>query len=173
MTTLDFLKNQVIETRTFTKSLISEMPEDLWFKIPENTDSNFAWQIGHIFLAQNFHIISCAFGRESKIFEKIPIQSYAKVFAGLGSHHRSVNKDFVTVSELKDNFNFVFDFCIKKLDSATDEILTQELEPTPFRNPIAKNKYDAISWSFKHEMWHCAEMEQIKIKLGKQFKWIS
>lgn len=58
MTTLEFLKNQVIETRSFTKRLISEMPEDLWFEIPENTDSNFAWQIGHIFLAQNYHIIS-------------------------------------------------------------------------------------------------------------------
>lgn len=172
MTTLDFLKNQVIETRNFTKRMISEMPEDLWFKIPENTDSNFAWQIGHILLAQNYHIISCAFGRDKVVFDRIPMQSYAKVFGGLGSPHRSVKKDFVSISELKDNFNFVFDLCIEKLDSANDEILTKDLEPTPFKNPIAKNKYDAISWSFKHEMWHCAEMEQIKIKLGKQFKWI-
>lgn len=173
MTTLDFLKNQVTETRNFTKRLISEMPDDLWFNIPENTDSNFAWQIGHIFLAQNYHIISCAFGREPKIFEKIPVQSYANVFGGLGSHHRSVDKDFVKISELKDNLDFVFDLCIEKLATSNDEILTEELEPTPFKNPIAKNKYDAISWSFKHEMWHCAEMEQIKIKLGKQFKWIN
>lgn len=171
MTTLDFLKDQVIETRNFTKRLISEMPEDLWFEIPENTDSNFAWQVGHIFVAQNYHVISCVFGREPKIFEKIPIRSYMKVFAGLGSLHRSVDKDFVTIPELTENLDFVFDLCIEKLDKTNDEILKEELEPTPFRNPIAKNKYQSISWSFKHEMWHCAEMEQIKIKFGKQFKW--
>ncbi|MBK8808955.1 MAG: DinB family protein [Bacteroidales bacterium] len=173
MTTLDFLKKQVIETRSFTKRMISEMPEDLWYEIPENTNSNFAWQIGHIFLAQNYHIISCAFGREPRIFEKIPVQSFAKVFGGLGSIQRFVDKDFVSTSELKDNFDFVFDLCIQKLETANDDILSENLEPTPFKNPIAKNKYDAISWSFKHEMWHCAEMEQIKIKLGKQFKWIN
>ena len=173
MTTLEFLKNQVIETRSFTKRLISEMPEDLWFEIPENTDSNFAWQIGHIFLAQNYHIISCAFGRDKAIFERIPMQSWAKVFGGLGSPNRSVAMEFVKISELKDNFDFVFDLCIEKLNNANDGILNKELEPTPFKNPIARNKYEAISWSFKHEMWHCAEMEQIKIKLGKQFKWIS
>jgi len=172
MTTLEFLTNQLVETRSFTKRLIAEMPEELWFEKPENTDTNFAWQIGHIFLAQHYHIISCSFGRDPKIFEKIPVHSYAKVFSGLGSQHRSVQDDFVTISDLKDNLDFVFDLCIEKLDGANDSILEEDLEPTLFKNPIAHNKYDAISWSFKHEMWHCAEMEQIKIKLGKQFKWI-
>ncbi len=172
MTKLKFLKDQVKETRTFTKRLIAEMPEDLWYKIPENTDSNFAWQIGHIFLAQNYHVISCAFGIEPRITERIPLRAYTKELAGLGSDHRSINKDFISPSGLIENLNFVFDMCIEKLENANDEILTEDLEPTLFKNPIAKNKYDAISWSFKHEMWHCAEMEQIKISLGKQFKWI-
>lgn len=133
---------------------------------------NFAWQIGHILLAQNFHIISCAFGRDKKIFEKIPIPEYAKIFAGLGSLSRAVDKDFITISKLKEHFEFVFNRCIEKLDNATDDILQDKLEPLPFKNPIAKNKYEAISWSFKHEMWHCAELEQIKIALGKPFKWL-
>lgn len=173
MTTLDFLKNQVIETRSFTKRLILEMPEDLWFTIPENTDSNFAWQIGHILLAQNYHIISCAFGRDKAVFDRIPIQSWANLFGGIGSPNRSVQSDLVKIPELRDNFEFIFELCVEKLESANEEILTASLEPTPFKNPIAKTKYDAISWSFKHEMWHCAEMEHIKIKLGKQFKWIN
>ena len=172
MTTLKLLKDQVIETRSFTKRLIAEMPEDLWYEIPENTDSNFAWQIGHIFLAQNYHIISCVFGIESKVTEKIPLRIYSKVLAGLGSAHRSINKDFASPSELIENLDFVFELCLEKLDNANDQILTEDLEPTIFKNPIARNKYDAISWSFKHEMWHCAEMEQIKIALGKQFKWV-
>ncbi len=172
MSTLDFLKDQIVETRSFTNRLIEEMPEDLWYVKPDHTDSNFAWQIGHVFLAQNYHVISCAFGRDPKVFDKIPVQSYSKVFAGLGSDNRSVDKDFITITELKDGFNFIFDLCVEKLVFASDEILDKELEPTSFKNPIAKNKYEAIAWSFKHEMWHCAEMEHIKTKLGKKFKWI-
>lgn len=172
MTTVDFLKNQVVETRNFTKRLIAEMPEELWFEIPENTNANFAWQIGHIMLAQHYHIISCAFGIEPAVLEKIPVREYGKVFAGLGSPHRSVGTDFATPGELRENLDFVFDQCVDKLAHANDEMLKEELEPASFKNPIAQNKYDAISWSFKHEMWHCAEMEQIKIRLGRQFQWL-
>ena len=172
MTAIIFLKNQLIETRNFTKRLTLGIPEDLWFEIPENTNSNFAWQIGHIFLAQYYHIISCSFGGDKRVFDKIPIPSYAKVMGGLGSPDRSISKDFTSTAELKENLDFIFDLCIEKLDNSNDDILNNKLEPTVFKNPIATNKYEAISWSFKHEMWHCAEMEQIKIKLGKQFEWI-
>jgi hypothetical protein len=50
--------------------------------------------------------------------------------------------------------------------------LYNQLEPIPFKHPMADNKYEAISWSFKHEMWHCAEMEDIKRRLGYPTKWM-
>ena len=173
MTTMNFLKKQVIETRTFTNRLISEMPEDLWYTIPENTNTNFAWQIGHLLMAQNFHIFSCAFGRNQEIFGRIPMQEYSKVFRGLGSYERSIPKEYVSIDKLKDYFNLVFDLCVEYMDKSNDDILFDKLEPIPFKHPIANNKYEAISWSFKHEMWHCAEMEQIKWQLGNQMKWIN
>lgn len=172
MSTIHFLTNQIIETRNFTNRLISEMPEELWYEIPENTDANFAWQIGHLLTAQNYHINFCVFGMDRQVFDKIPLKSYAEVFGGLGSPKRSVSQDFVTTKELWKNMDYIFSICLGKLDNADEKMLGEELEPTLFKNPIAKNKYEAISWSFKHEMWHCAEMEQIKIRLGKQFNWL-
>lgn len=44
MSKIDFLKEQIIEARTFVNRLMSELPEDLWYVIPEGTDSNFIWQ---------------------------------------------------------------------------------------------------------------------------------
>jgi hypothetical protein len=173
MTTIIFLKNQVIETRKFTNRMISDMPEDLWFTIPKDTNSNFAWQIGHILMAQNFHVFACALGRNQKITEIFPIQEYSKIFRGLGSSERSVEKGYVTSNKLKRYFDFVYEQCLEGLDKATDDILHDKLEPIPFKHPVANNKYEAISWSFKHEMWHCAEMEQIKLQLGKQMKWVN
>jgi len=147
MTTVDFLKNQVVETRSFTKRLISEMPDDLWFDIPEGTNSNFAWQVGHILLAQNYHIISCAFGRDKSVFNRIPMKEWAKVFGGLGSQNRSVTKDFVKISELKNNLDFVYNLCIEKLDAANDEFLTKELEPTPFKGVLNTKCGIVLKWS--------------------------
>ncbi len=38
--------------------------------------------------------------------------------------------------------------------------------------PAAKVKYDALSWGFKHEMWHSAETKEIKRTLGHPIKWL-
>ena len=48
MSKIEFLKEQMIEARAFVKRLMSELPEDLWYVIPEGTDSNFIWQVGHL-----------------------------------------------------------------------------------------------------------------------------
>ena len=57
MSKIDFLKEQIIESRDFVNRLVSELPESLWYTIPQGTDSNFAWQIGHLIISQNFHAI--------------------------------------------------------------------------------------------------------------------
>ena len=82
MRKIDFLKEQIIESRNFVNRLISEIPQDLWYTIPQSTDSNFAWQIGHLMISQNFHAITCITGRNTKITELIPIVDYVKIFNG-------------------------------------------------------------------------------------------
>ena len=58
MSKIDFLKEQIIESRNFVNRLVSEVPENLWYTIPEGTDSNFAWQIGHAKINGTFVISS-------------------------------------------------------------------------------------------------------------------
>ena len=84
MSKIEFLKDQFIESRNFVNRLVSEMPEDLWFTIPENTDSNFAWQIGHLMMAQNFHALTVITGRNEQVNNLIPAR-FNKVFNGMGS----------------------------------------------------------------------------------------
>ena len=72
MNRIEFLREQIIESRNFVNRLVSELPEDLWFVIPENTDSNFAWQIGHLIVAQNFHAITVITGWNEKVNRVIP-----------------------------------------------------------------------------------------------------
>ena len=172
MSKIEFLKNQIIESRSFVNRLISEIPEELWYTIPKNTDSNFAWQIGHVMMAQNFHAITVINGRNEEVDKLIPVVRYNKIFNGMGSLHRSIDKDLIPTSTLINQLDTVHEICIRNLEKLSDEILTDNLEPIPFKHPVANNKYEALSWCFKHEMWHSAEMEAIKIVLGYPIKWM-
>jgi len=66
MSKIDFLKEQIIEARTFVNRLMSELPEDLWYVIPEGTDSNFIWQVGHLLVSQNFQYTDSCYRGERK-----------------------------------------------------------------------------------------------------------
>ena len=171
MSKINFLKEQIVETRNFVNRLVSELPEDLWYTIPDGTDSNFAWQIGHLIISQHFHAICCVTGKNEAVYKIIPVQEYVKIFNGMGALHRSIEKDLISTSKLKIQLYAVHDICINSISSLNDSILSEELEPIPFNHPIANNKYEALSWCFKHEMWHSAEMEAIKVALGYSIEW--
>lgn len=172
MKQMDFLRQQIIESRNFVNRLISEIPMDLWYDIPANTDSNFAWQIGHLMISQNFHAITCITGRNAEIARLIPVAEYVKLFNGMGTQHRSVEKDIIAPWRLMEQLNGVHEICIGSLACLNDDILTEALEPIPFQHPVARNKYEALSWCFKHEMWHSGEMEAIKQALGYPIVWM-
>ena len=172
MRKIEFLKDQFIESRNFVNRLVSEIPEDLWFIIPENTDSNFAWQIGHLMMAQNFHALTVITGLNEQVNNLIPVVQFNKIFNGMGSLHRFVEKNIITAKELKEQFDAVHEICLDNLSKLSDDVLLDKLEPIPFKHPVAENKYEALSWCFKHEMWHSAEMEAIKRDLNYPIKWI-
>lgn len=172
MRQIDFLREQIIESRNFVNRLISELPQSLWYEIPENTDSNFIWQIGHLMISQNFHAITCITGRNNKVSNSIPIADYVRLFNGMGALHRSVEKDIISPVKLIKQFNGVHEICIENLSKLDDDVLSHALEPIPFKHPVANTKYDALSWCFKHEMWHSAEMEAIKLALNHPIVWM-
>jgi hypothetical protein len=172
MSKIDFLRDRIIESRNFVNRLISELPEDLWYVIPESTDSNFAWQIGHLIISQNFHAVTCITGKHERIHDLIPVADYVKLFNGMGTLHRSVERDLIPSSRLKQQFDIVHEICIENLNKLSDDILTENLEPIPFKHPVAETKHDALSWCSSHEMWHGAEMEAIKRELGYPIRWM-
>jgi len=172
MSKINFLKEQIIESRNFVNRLISELPESLWYTIPEGTYSNFAWQIGHLIISQNFHAITCITGRDEAVSQLIPVIDYVKIFNGMGTLHRSAERDIIPAAELKKQLDDIHEICISNLSCLNDSVLSEVLEPIPFKHPVANTKYEALAWSFKHEMWHSAEMEAIKRALGHPIKWM-
>lgn len=172
MSRINFLRDQIIESRNFVNRLISELPEELWYVIPADTDSNFAWQIGHLMISENFHAITVVTGANERVNKLIPVREYVRLFNGMGTLHRSVEENLIPSQILKKQFDAVHQICLENLNNLTDDILQDNLEPIPFKHPVAETKYEALSWCFKHEMWHSAEMEEIKRALGYPVKWM-
>jgi hypothetical protein len=90
----------------------------------------------------------------------------------MGTLHRSVKEGLIPTTLLKEQFDSVHEICIENLSYLNDNILFEALEPVPFKHPVANNKYEALSWCFKHEMWHSAEMEALKLALDYPIKWM-
>lgn len=172
MSKIDFLKEQIIEARAFVNRLMSELPEDLWYVVPDGTDSNFIWQAGHLLVSQNFHTMTAVTGVNERVGRLMPIKEYNKIFNGMGTLHRSITKDLIPVTKLREQLDNVHQICIENLELMNDEALVEPLAPLPFKHPVAETKDEALSWSFKHEMWHSAEMEAIKRDLGYPIVWM-
>jgi hypothetical protein len=167
---IEFLIEQIGETRDFTNRLISEIPRELWFEIPEHTDMNFAWQIGHLIVSQNFHCITVVHGKNPKVFDTMPIMKYIRSFYGMGTEHRSIEEGIYPATQLHDHFDLIQQITLDLLETFPEKKLNDPLEPIPLKHPLATTKYEALSWSFKHEMWHCAEMEMVKRLIGRPIK---
>lgn len=125
MSKIDFLKEQIIEARTFVNRLMSELPEDLWYVIPEGTDSNFIWQVGHLLVSQNFHTLTAVTGVNEKVGRLVPIQKYNRIFNGMGTLHRSIEKDLIPVAELREQTEIVHQICIENLETLNDDVLAE------------------------------------------------
>ena len=53
----------------------------------------------------------------------IPVIDYVRLFNGMGASHRSIEKDLIPTSILKEQFNTIHTICIESLSNLKDEIL--------------------------------------------------
>lgn len=60
------------------------------------------------------------------------------------------------------------------LEKLSEEELDAPLEAVPnFKHPVASTKYEALAFSFKHEMWHVGQLSMLKRILGIPMQWMA
>jgi hypothetical protein len=171
MNRIKIIDEQAQQTREFTKKLIYEVPEDKWYTTPQQINSNIAWQVGHLIMSQNFHSITVVAGANEKIKETIPLKEYAALYA-MGATPLQNREAGPLPSILKRQLDFVDMVAREVLFALSDDELDNPLVTTGFPHPVAKTKYEALTWSFKHEMWHCGQISMIKRIIGIPTKWV-
>lgn len=108
--------------------MIAKLPENLWYIIPEETDSNFVWQFGHLLVSQNFHAISTITGENENVQSVLPIKEYKSIFNEMGTLHRSIGKDLIPAEKLWEQSETIHKICINNLGTLNDDILLGKLE---------------------------------------------
>ncbi len=170
-TRIQFLQDQFQQSRHVIQTFLDQVPSDKWFEKAGMPQSNIAWQVGHLVIATNLQGISMISGPDESILKQLSLPIYRKYCIGLGSKERVLPEDLMEPSQLVRELNLVHTICQQKLAALSDEELDLPAEATSLSHPIAKTKYEILSWLFKHDAWHCAEMELIKLNLGLGFKW--
>lgn len=169
---IQFLREQFNESRSQLNKLIAEVPLDFFFNETGIPRSNIAWHVGHLILSTNYHCINLISGIHKPFLTNPTTQVYMKYCVGLGSKHRVLPIGNASTEELINDLKQVHLVSQQKLSELSDEDLSKPLESTKMKHPFATNKYEALSWAFKHDIWHCAEMELLKMNMDINHKWM-
>jgi hypothetical protein len=160
MKTIEVLTKQTSDAYEWTHKLINALPTEKWDEIPKVTESNISWQVGHLVISIYYHSVMVIVGHQKDILEKLPMRDYTKWFSFDTIARNAVDK--TDPEELQNHLNIIEKKSISVIKALPPENLQDKLEPTKMPHPVAKTKFEAISWNIKHTMWHCGQIAMLK-----------
>lgn len=162
---LEFIKEQIEWVDNWTSNLISDIDETDC-GIVENLDTSINWQIGHIIISKYFHSVQSIMDKDSGIIyeinKKVPINDLFKYYFA-GSNPLEIWKNRPNKNQLLKLRNEIDLATNRTLETLTENTLA---ERTEIGNPVAKTKYEALTFTFKHQMWHNGQIAMIKRIIG-------
>lgn len=170
MNRIQFIDQQTQLSHDHTKKLLAEVPDDKWDHMPDVIRSNISWQAGHLVISQFYHAIMVIAGPQYRLNQGVPLKDYAALFSRESAPVAKFPAEF-TPKNFRCHLDIVNAEARAVLMSLKEEDLDQPLEPTAYPHPIAKTKIEALTWCFRHEMWHCGQISMIKRVLGHETKW--
>jgi len=158
---LEFIKEQINWVDNYTSNLINDIDErDLG--VVDNLSTSLNWEIGHIIISKYFHSLQSVINENNEIIKKtkqkiLTDDLFKYYFAGsnpLANWNERPNKN--QLLEIKKVVDMATSHALEEL---SEKNLTQKTE---IRNPVASSKYDALTFTFKHQMWHNGQIAMIK-----------
>lgn len=94
-------------------------------------------------------------------------QNYITWFA-FGKSPKEV-AHFASAEVLAQHLEAIHEKSIQSIRKLTEENLQEPLAPAKVPHPIAKNKYEALSWNVQHTMWHGGQLGILKRVLDERY----
>ncbi len=158
MTTNQILTKEFQFIHNWTTGLISSLDEEQWKITPSRVDTNVHWISGHILHDNYWHAIGCISQPSHEFQNVLEIGRFKKYFEKdsdpLGHIGERPSRE-----EILDGLSFCNKEALKIVKDITGEELEQQ---TLIPNPVAKTKYESLSFAIKHQMWHNGQIAMIK-----------
>lgn len=159
---LEIAQRQIAFARSYTKSLIADVEDELWFTIPAGCVTHVAWQIGHLAMAQYGLCLFRMRGRRSTDVELMSSAFRKKYFKGT-TPDPDPDKN-PAVSEIR----AVFDRVFEQVNQEMAEFNEADLQE-PIDEPYAayNTKLGGLLFCSHHEMMHAGQIGLLRRLLGK------
>jgi hypothetical protein len=159
---LEVARKQIEFARQYTRSLIEDVEDAVWFTIPTGCVTHVAWQVGHLAMAQYGLCLFRIRGRQSEDAELMSSAFRKKYFKGT-TPMADPGKN-ATVEEIRTVFDRVYEQSLAKMAGYQEEDLQE-----PIDEPYAafNTKLGGLLFCSHHEMMHAGQIGLLRRLLGK------
>lgn len=162
MTRLQIALAQIQFAREYTLSLLTDVGEADWFRMPSGIGTHLAWQVGHLAMAQYGLALFRQRGRAPEDAELMSAR-FRKQFSR-GSAPESDPAKNPTPAEIWDVFERVYAQVQKEAPTFSDPQLD---EPVDMPTMVWPTKLGALHFCAAHELLHAGQIGLLRRSLGK------
>lgn len=160
---VEVARKQIEFARNYTLSLLDDINDEDWFRMPAGCVSHVAWQVGHLSMAQYMLTLFRLRGKLPEDEELIPKVMLKKFIKGSTPDPDPANHP--PIAEIRGAFERVYDQLITELPNYGDDDLQQSVvEPYV----AYQNKLGSLFFCASHEMLHAGQIGLIRRLLGKE-----
>ena len=147
------VRGQVQFARNYTLELLETVPDELWGVIPEGASTHFAWQVGHLSVAQYGLMLFRQRGRAEGDMELLP--SWLRKKYGKGTLPARDASDIPDRAELMQLMQRIHEESLGLLPTLTAEGLSESIDMPFAAYPI---KLGALLFCPIHEGIHAGQI---------------
>jgi len=159
---LEVARKQIEFARQYTRSLIADVEDELWFTIPTGCVTHVAWQVGHLAMAQYGLCLFRIRGRQSEDAELMSSAFRKKYFKGTTPDSDPAKN--AAVGEIREVFDRVHEQALAEMAGYHEKNLQEPIdEPYSAFN----TKLGGLLFCSHHEMMHAGQIGLLRRLLGK------
>ncbi len=160
---LSLALQQIEFARNYMLTLLVDIDEADWFRLPDGCPTHLAWQLGHLAMAEYGLCLYRQRGREPIDRELMP-GDFRKKFSR-GSAVESDASQYPSASEIRAVFDRVHAQVLQESQSFQPQHLAEAVD-MPYA--VEATKLGSLYFCSHHEMLHAGQIGLIRRLLGKQ-----
>lgn len=161
MTRTDFALDGMHFARGYTQGLLDRVPEEDWYRFPENGFTHIAWQVGHLACSQHRLVFTRVAGETTDADNLLP-PGWLELF-GKGSVPKPGADAYPDPGELRHVFNAVHSRVLVVVPTLGESLLDEQVDPP---HPAYRTKFEALLFASRHELIHAGQIALVRRGLG-------